>query len=170
MNSRSTLRSIFGRYRYGDVLTLGFTAVLLATGWLRVLGHPLRLAVLGGPLLMVPVALWLTSLLRMLWGLRATRRCTWGEALGAVGILWSLGWVVTLACLQGLVRRQGVFLRTPKAGRTSLVRALGSTTMETALGVACWLLSGLLVAASGPRVVAAVRQGDSPVTLLKALL
>src|SRR5690348_7519404 len=108
---------------YGDVLTFAFTAVLLVTGWMRVLGHPVRLAVLGGPLLVVPIALWLTSLLRTLWGLRATRRCGRGEALGAVAILWSLGWVVTLACLQGIVRRRGVFLRTPKAGRASLLRA-----------------------------------------------
>lgn len=55
--------------------------------------------------------------------------------------------MVTLASLQGLVRSRGVFLRTPKAGRASLVRALRSTLIETTLGVACWSL-GLVLAAS----------------------
>lgn len=131
---------------YGDALGLGFTILLVVTGWLRVLGRPVPLPVLGGPLVVLPLTFWITSLLRTLWGLRATRRCTWGESIGAVAILWSLGWVVTLACLQGLVRKRGVFLRTPKAGRASLVRALRSTTIETALGVACWSLGLVFLA------------------------
>lgn len=151
---------------YGDVLTFAFTAVLLVTGWMRVLGHPVRLAVLGGPLLVVPIALWLTSLLRTLWGLRATRRCGRWEALGAVAILWSLGWVVTLACLQGLVRRRGVFLRTPKAGRASLLRALRSTTIESFLAAACWMLGGSLFLLGLPRLLALVGGFPSPSALL----
>ncbi len=143
---------------YGDVLTFGFTVLLLVTGWLSVLGRPVRLPVLGGPLLLLPLVFWGSSLLRTLWGLRATRRCTWAEAVGAVGILWSLSWVVTLACLQGLIRSRGVFLRTPKAARAGLVRALRSTTIETALGAACWGLGGMLLAAS----VTQITRGSSP--------
>lgn len=130
---------------YGDALGLSFTVLLVVTGWLRVLGDPVQLPMLGGPVLVLPLLFWVMSLLRTLWGLRATRRCTWGEAIGAVGIFWSLGWVVTLASLQGLVRQRGVFLRTPKAGRASLVRAVRSTLMETALGVGCWELGGALL-------------------------
>lgn len=130
---------------YSDVLTLGFTTLLLVTGTLLLAGHPVHLPVLGGPLLLLPLTFWMTSLLRTLWGLRATRHCTWREALGAVGVLWSLSWVVTLASLQGLVRREGVFLRTPKASSASLARVLSSTTVETLLGGACWALGlGLL--------------------------
>ena len=146
---------------YGDTLTFGFTSILLFTGWLRVLGHPLRLPVLGGPLLLLPLAFWMTSLLRTLWGLRATRRCTWMEALGAVGVMWSLGWVVTLASVQGLMRRRGVFLRTPKAGRTHLLRAVRSTTIETLLAAACLALSLSLVAASAPSLLAQFQRDGS---------
>jgi cellulose synthase/poly-beta-1,6-N-acetylglucosamine synthase-like glycosyltransferase len=131
---------------YGDALGLSFTILLVITGWFRVLGYPVQIPMLGGPVLALPLAFWVMNLLRTLWGLRATRRCTWGEAIGAAGILWGLGWVVTLASLQGLVRKRGVFLRTPKAGRASLVRALRSTIMETALGAACWGLSFVLLA------------------------
>ena len=150
---------------YGDVLAFGFTALLLVSGWLLLLGRPVRLPVLGGPLLLLPLTFWLTSLLRTWWGLRATRRCSWGEALGAVGILWSLGWVVTLACLQGLFRRRGVFLRTPKAGRASLARALRSTTVETTLGGACWVMALLLLAPQ----LAQVRQALSSTSLAGGL-
>jgi cellulose synthase/poly-beta-1,6-N-acetylglucosamine synthase-like glycosyltransferase len=132
---------------YGDALGVGFTLLLVVTGWLRILGVPLQIPLLGGPLVVLPLTFWMTSLLRTLWGLRATRRCTWGEAIGAVGILWGLGWVVTLASLQGLFRKQGVFLRTPKAGRASLVRALRSTMIETSLGALCWGL-GLVLGAT----------------------
>lgn len=123
---------------YSDVVSFGFTALLLITGLLLLTGHPIRLPVLGGPLLLLPLTFWVTSLARTLWGLRATRRCTWSEALGALGVMWSLSWVVTLACLHALVRRKGVFLRTPKASRANLVRTLRSTTVETLLGVVCW--------------------------------
>lgn len=151
---------------YGDALTFAFTMILLGTGWLHILGRPLRLPVLGGPLLSIPLAFWLTSLLRTLWGLRATRRCTWAEALGAVGIMWSLGWVVTLASLQGLVRRRGTFLRTPKGRRAPLLRALRSTTIESLLAAACWALGLSLLAGSVPHVLARISAGGGPAALL----
>lgn len=155
---------------YGDALTFGFTAILLCTGWLRLLGHPLRLAVLGGPLLLLPLAFWITSLLRTLWGLRATRRCTWIEAFGAVGIMWSLGWVVTLASLQGLVRKRGVFLRTPKGGRSHLLQVLRSTMTESVLAGACLALSVGLFAESAPGALAQLSQSGGSVALAKVAL
>ena len=156
---------------YGDALTFGFTTILLFTGWLRVFGHPLRLPVLGGPLLLLPLAFWITSLLRTLWGLRATQRCTWMEAFGAVGVMWSLGWVVTLASVQGLMRPRGVFLRTPKAGRAHLLRAVRSTTIETMLAAACLALSLSLLVASVPSLVAQVQHsGDGAASLARTAL
>jgi len=135
---------------YSDVLTFGFTVLLEVSGWLLVCARPSYLPALGGPLLVLPLTFWVTSLLRTLWGLRATRRCTWAEAFGAAGILWSLGWVVTLACFQGMIQRQGVFLRTQKVERAGVPRALRSTIAETTLGLSCWALRVALLA---PRVV-----------------
>lgn len=155
---------------YGDTLTFGFTTILLCTGLLRVLGHPLRMPVLGGPLLLLPLAFWITSLLRTLWGLRATRRCTWLEAFGAVGVMWSLGWVVTLASVQGLVRKRGVFLRTPKGGRTHLLQVLRSTTTESLLAAACIALSVGLFAESLPAILSQLGQSGGSTTLLKSAL
>jgi hypothetical protein len=57
---------------------------------------------------------------------------------------FSLGWAVTLACIQGLVQREGVFLRTPKATTSSKAwRAIQVTQWETAIGLIC-ILAGLL--------------------------
>jgi len=157
---------------YSDALSFVFTSLLLVTGWLLVAGHPITIPTVSGALLALPLSFWLSSLLRTLWALRATRRCTWGEAIGAVGILWSLGWVVTLASVQGLFRRKGVFLRTPKAGKAHLLRALRSTTIETALGAACWGLAGTLaVRAMGPAITQAngVNGIAAPILILRSL-
>ncbi len=126
---------------YSDTFSFIFTSLLLVTGWLFLIGHPVMIPTVSGPLLVLPLSFWISSLLRTLWALRATRRCTWGEAIGAVGILWSLGWVVTLASVQGAIHDRGVFLRTPKAGKAHVLRALRSTTIETSLGVGCWALA-----------------------------
>ncbi len=130
---------------FSDVLTLGFTALLLVTGALLVAGHPIRLPALGATLALLPLAFWGMGIARTLWALRATRRCTWGEALGALALLWSLSWVVALACLQGVLRRNGVFLRTPKVGKAPVLRALRSTLSETLLAAACWGVGSLVL-------------------------
>ncbi len=134
---------------FSDVLTLGFTALLVVTGALLIAGHPIHLPVLGTTLALLPLAFWGVGIARTLWALRATRRCTLGEAVGALAILWSLSWVVALACLQGVMRRNGVFLRTPKAGKAALLHALRSTLSETFLAAACWGVGVLVLLHAG---------------------
>jgi cellulose synthase/poly-beta-1,6-N-acetylglucosamine synthase-like glycosyltransferase len=141
---------------YSDALTFAFTSVLLVTGWLLVAGRPVSLPGVSGLLLVLPLSFWAISLLRTLWALRATRKCSWREAVGAVAILWSLSWVVTLASIQGSFRKKGVFLRTPKVGKASVLAAVRSTTIETALGLGCWVLALILLAGSATGLVSAV--------------
>jgi hypothetical protein len=51
---------------------------------------------------------------------------------------FSMGWAVTLACIQGLIQPKGVFLRTPKAKSSSkFLRALRVTQWETLIGLVC---------------------------------
>jgi cellulose synthase/poly-beta-1,6-N-acetylglucosamine synthase-like glycosyltransferase len=129
---------------FSDVVTLGFTALVMVTAALLLVGHPVHVPVLGTTLALLPLAFWGMGIARTLWALRATRACTWGEAVGALAILWSLSWVVALACMQGLLHRNGVFLRTPKTGKAPVARALRSTLSESLLAVACWTV-GILV-------------------------
>jgi len=49
---------------------------------------------------------------------------------------FSLGWAVTLACIQGLIQKRGVFLRTPKTqGESRTWHALRVTQWETLIGL-----------------------------------
>src|SRR6202035_1069331 len=52
-------------------------------------------------------------------------------------VWFALSWVVTLACLRGLVQKRAQFLRTPKTREDgSLLAALRSSRAETAITVA----------------------------------
>jgi hypothetical protein len=63
---------------------------------------------------------------------------------------FSLGWAVTLACFQGLIQREGVFLRTPKSQTTSRAwHAIHVTQWETTIGLLC-IAAGLLSYAINP--------------------
>jgi len=51
----------------------------------------------------------------------------------------SLSWTVALACMQGLFRKEGVFMRTPKTGeRRSLLAAVWTARSETAIAALLW--------------------------------
>ena len=98
-----------------------------------------------------------SGLLRAVWALRARTGIGLRRALLAFGNWLSLSWTVALACAQGLFRREGVFLRTPKEGdRANVLTALRAARTETLLasvlwGTGLWLLvthrSGPIVAA-----------------------
>jgi hypothetical protein len=85
----------------------------------------------------VPLIFLATGLLRALWALRVTARCTWEDAVRALRIWFALSWVVTLACVAGIFRAQAVFLRTPKhkEGNAGILEALGASKVETAFVV-----------------------------------
>src|SRR5439155_1425783 len=78
-----------------------------------------------------------TGVLRGLWALRRAERCSWGDALHALGIWFALSWVVTLAVVRGLLSRQAAFLRTPKqkATRNRLWPAVRSSAVESTLAL-----------------------------------
>jgi hypothetical protein len=98
------------------------------------------------------VSLVLLGSLRSLALLRRTGRATWREAVGALGMWLSLGWVVALASVRGLVARQGAFLRTPKVrGDVGWRDSLRGNLVESALAAACLAgaVLGGLAAASG---------------------
>ncbi len=97
-----------------DPLTFGFTILLLLGAGALVLGGSLFMQPMAGAVVVTPFLFIFIGVSRFLWVLRHRVRCTWGQALSAFTILLSLTWVVTLACVLGLIKRQGVFLRTPK--------------------------------------------------------
>ena len=135
---------------FNELLTFAFTIMLLISALLTMTDHTGLLRPVTEAFVVLPVVLIGTNLLRAVWGLRHALSLTWQRALGALTLWFSLTWAVALACIQGLIRRRGVFLRTPKVlKRAAWARAIQSTSWETAIGLSC-LVAGLAAMAHRP--------------------
>ena len=122
---------------FGEPLTAAFTFLLLLTALVTSLHHQLPLRQFSGGVLVVPLAFAFTGLARALFALRRATNCTWSEAVMALRVWFALSWVVTLACLRGLVRRTAEFLRTPKQREgAALANAVRSSRTETVIAIA----------------------------------
>ncbi|HXM56280.1 MAG TPA: glycosyltransferase family 2 protein [Candidatus Dormibacteraeota bacterium] len=99
---------------FGDVLTVVFTVLLLLTAAVTVFHHRLPVREIVGPLALVPLLFLVTGLGRALWAIRTTAHCSFGDAVRCLRCWFALSWVVSLACLRGLVKKEAAFLRTPK--------------------------------------------------------
>jgi cellulose synthase/poly-beta-1,6-N-acetylglucosamine synthase-like glycosyltransferase len=134
---------------FGPLVTLVFSAFLLIGVASRVLGSPIALRPLVGLFVAVPSLVLLSGVIKALWGLRARLRVSWADAVGVFGIWLAVTWAVALACVHGLTRREGAFLRTPKFSENESFRqALRTTKVETPLALT--LAAGaFLAAASG---------------------
>ena len=148
---------------FGDLLGLVFGLILVASLLDLAFGGGHIVRRLGGLLLLAVPGLAVLGIVRALAGMKAAQAdARWRDAAGAFAIWLSLGWVVALASVRGLVEREGVFLRTPKRRgdvswvdgiRANLVEvglaslALGAivTASVAAPGFVTMLLTGLLV-------------------------
>ena len=132
------LAYLFGSVHwFSDLLTVGFTALLLLSAVAAALHHRLPIRELTGPILVVPLAFLISGVLRGLWALRRAERCSWGDALRALAIWFALSWVDTLAVVRGLLSGQAAFLRTPKQkeGGNRLWPAIRSSAIESLLAI-----------------------------------
>jgi glycosyltransferase involved in cell wall biosynthesis len=130
-----------------DLIYLGFTVVLLASAALLAGTGRVALRPLLGVAVLLPAALLTSGLVRAVWALRRRTGIGLRRALLAFANWLSLSWTVALACIQGLVRSRGVFLRTPKQAEGGrLANALWAARAETLLAVALWGAAGLLAA------------------------
>lgn len=136
---------------FGDLAGLAFTFLLVASAALLLVTGGIALRALTGALLFLPAALISIGLLRAMWALRALTRISARRAALAFATWLSLSWTTALACLRGLARRDGVFLRTPKwKSGGHLVEALRETRTETSLAVGLIAL-GVAVVVQGDR-------------------
>jgi cellulose synthase/poly-beta-1,6-N-acetylglucosamine synthase-like glycosyltransferase len=129
---------------FSDVFNLLFACFLVLGAVFNVLSSPIKVRPLTDTVLIVPAVFLLLHIMRFLWVLRNRLRVSLGMAVATMYNFFSLGWAVTLACIQGLVQREGVFLRTPKSTTSSRAwRAIQVTQWETTIGLIC-VLAGLL--------------------------
>jgi hypothetical protein len=143
---------LFGGLQWmNDLVLLGFALVLLAVSGVLLAGSTVPIRPLVGPTILLPGALLATGLIRAVWALRLQTRITVGRALLAFVSWLSLSLTVARACLQGLVRSEGVFMRTPKTGDAEgLGAALKAAIPETLLGLSLWGCAVALAAAAHP--------------------
>ncbi|MGH8995430.1 MAG: glycosyltransferase, partial [Acidimicrobiales bacterium] len=139
---------LFGGLQWlNDLVYLGFTVVLLVVAGLLLSGQPVAIRPLIGPTILLPAMLLIVGLLRAVWALRQRTGISYGRALLAFANWLSLSWTVALACVQGLVRREGVFLRTPKTeGEHHLRATISAARTELLLTALLWSLAGALAA------------------------
>lgn len=131
---------------FNELLTMLFTFVVLTSILLTLAGQTALLRPTYEAFVILPLVLIGTNLLRALWGLKQALRLSWGRAIYALTMWFSLTWVVAMACVQALVRERGVFLRTPKvASDWPLLRALGATSWESMLGLVCAAAGAVLL-------------------------
>ena len=144
---------------FGDLLALAF-AGLLVVGALNVAtGSGLVFRRMSGALLAIPPLFLALAIARSLGALVRRAGCAWKDAVGALGVWMALSWTVALASAKGLVRADGVFLRTPKTrGGASWRDAVSANRAETLLAGAL-LASAVVTAAVAPTAGAVVLAG-----------
>jgi cellulose synthase/poly-beta-1,6-N-acetylglucosamine synthase-like glycosyltransferase len=138
---------------YTDVLNL-FFAFFLVLGALFVVFNARGFVIrpLTGPLLTLPAIFLVLNMWRFLWVLRRKLNLDWRMAIITMYNFFSLGWVVSLASIQGLIQPVGVFLRTPKSKSQSKVwHAIQSTRWEAGIGTAC-LAAGVAAFITHPAI------------------
>ncbi|MHB1526750.1 MAG: glycosyltransferase [Candidatus Dormibacteria bacterium] len=129
-----------GMQWFNEVLTVAFTAILLTAALTLAVGGHLGLPALTGAALVVPPLLIATGVVRTQWALRVASGCTRRQALRAYLVFFALSWVVARACLAGVIRRSGTFLRTPKSrGARAWQRAVRASAPESAIAAVCFL-------------------------------
>ncbi len=144
---------VAGLQWFNELLTFAFTLMVLISAFLAITGQTALLRPTTEAFIILPLVLIGTNMLRALWGLKTILRLTWERAFAALTLWFSLTWVVALACVQAIVRKRGVFLRTPKAlTDVAWLRALEITSWETALATSC-VIAGLGALLRSPSVL-----------------
>lgn len=134
-----------------DPLTLCFTLLVLAAwGVFRSVTGTDAPPLASGALALAPLLI-VTSILRFTWAIRARTDCSRREALDGLTVLLGLSWTTSIACLEGLMRRRGVFLRTPKEGaRIAFLASARVVAGELMLATICLAAMASLIAEVGP--------------------
>lgn len=138
---------------FGDPLMLCFTLLLLATAMATAFHHQLPIRSFAGAVLGLPLAFLVMGLLRAVWAMKVKTRCTWRDAIAGLQVWFALSWVVSLACIRGLLRFHTAFLRTPKEkdGEATWFQVLRSAQVEVLLAAA-GLVGAIVMVTRAPSV------------------
>ncbi|MBI1820963.1 MAG: glycosyltransferase [Nitrospirae bacterium] len=125
-----------------DPITLCFSMILLISAGTLIFFQTIFLQPVVGATLYTPFVFILFGVIRFLWALRVRLDITFRQSAAAMMILLGMTWVVSMACLMGLTRKEGTFLRTPKKrGNALLLRSLQISSQEFFLASLCVIAS-----------------------------
>jgi cellulose synthase/poly-beta-1,6-N-acetylglucosamine synthase-like glycosyltransferase len=140
-----------------DPMALAFSVILLLGSGALLLGESFQSQPLAGAATLMPPLFILFAVMRFIWAFRLRTKCTIGEAVDALTILLGLTWVVAIACIRGLVSKEGVFLRTPKqAERPTLLDAVRIVWVELLFGMTCFAAAAALFVTQRENIVSAL--------------
>jgi cellulose synthase/poly-beta-1,6-N-acetylglucosamine synthase-like glycosyltransferase len=140
---RDYLMASLGWFR--DLLMLLFSLLLLVITGLLVAQSGFAVAPLDGSRSLLPLSFILIATICMMWMLVHWTTLSYRRALLSLALSLSVAFVIARGCIEGVARRDGVFLRTSKSsGRRTIFTALKLTRWETALAVALYASAGLL--------------------------
>jgi cellulose synthase/poly-beta-1,6-N-acetylglucosamine synthase-like glycosyltransferase len=132
---------------FRDLIMLAFTFLLVAITGLVATHSRFAVAPMDGARSVLPLSFILIATVCMMCTLRNWTTMSYRRALLSLVISLSVAFVIARGCIEGIARRDGVFLRTSKAdGRRTIFTALKLTRWETALAAALYTCAGLLAA------------------------
>jgi len=128
-----------------DPLAFIFTVILITSAITFSLKNSVFLQPIADTVIFIPFVFIVFGLIKILWALRLRLACSFRQAHRAFLVLLSLTWVVTMACVLGLTKEHGVFLRTPKSkGQRNIISTLRAVSKETGLSLIGVATVGLL--------------------------
>ena len=144
-----------------DLLMVLFTIGLFATTALLLSGSHFWVLPIAGGVSVLGISLIAVALVSMLLVLRQWTNMSRRRAFLSLIISLASSWTIALACVQGMARREGVFLRTPKNDRNQKVvrrmrDALWLARWEMALAVGLLVCAGLMAASSSKHILLVV--------------
>jgi cellulose synthase/poly-beta-1,6-N-acetylglucosamine synthase-like glycosyltransferase len=132
---------------FTDAFNVAFVCFLAAGGLIKVFSSNFTILPVTIPWIAMAFIFILLNLWRFVWVLRIALKLSWGLAFRSMYGMFSVGWVVALASLQGLVQSKTAFLRTPKTiGDERVLNALFATQWEAVIGLLCLALGAAVFA------------------------
>jgi hypothetical protein len=140
---------------FRDLLMLAFAVLLLTVTGLLLSGSDFALTPLGGDRSLLPMSLIVIATICMMWTLRHWTPISRRRSILGLAISLSASLITAIACVEGMSRREGVFLRTPKTGasRHRLRAAFRLSRWEALLAIALYASAGLLAARHHPPIL-----------------
>ena len=140
---RDYLMASVGWFR--DLLMLAFSLLLLLIAGLLASHSKFAVAPLDGSRSLFPLSLIVIATTCMMFTQRHWTTLTFRRALLSLVVSLAVTFVIARGCIEGLARRDGVFLRTSKSdGGDTIVTALKLTRWETGMAIALYVAVGLL--------------------------